>query len=81
MIKKIHWKSKYSNIISVVYSTIAPHFRASKILTKMIFKVEAYSKHRYTKLKEIFSQTDLTLVSTVSSPLNPSVIYVLSKKA
>jgi HemK-related putative methylase len=49
MIKRIHYKSKYSNIISIIYQIIFPHIQAFKPLAKMIFKVDAYSKHRYTK--------------------------------
>jgi len=49
MLKRIHYKSKYSNIISVIYQAIVPHIQSLKPLTKMIFKVNAYSKHRYTK--------------------------------
>lgn len=45
----MHWQSKSGKIISLIYPKIAPHIRASKTLTRIIFKVNAYSKHRYSK--------------------------------
>lgn len=33
-----------------------------------------------SKLKEIFNKTNLELISTVSSHLNPSVVYIFTKK-
>jgi release factor glutamine methyltransferase len=48
-LSKFNWKSKYGGIISVIYTSIALHIRSWKILTKLIFKVDAFSKHRYTQ--------------------------------
>jgi len=44
----MHWQSKSGKIISLIYPKIAPHIRASKTLTKLIFKVNPYPKYRYT---------------------------------
>jgi len=48
-LSRFNWKSKYGGIISTVYTTIAPHVRSWKPLAKLIFKVDAYSKYRYSK--------------------------------
>ena len=42
------WQSKYAKIISILYPRIAPHIRASKTITKLIFKVTPYPRYRYT---------------------------------
>ncbi len=47
-ISNIHWRSKSGKIISLIYPKISPHIRASKTLTKIIFKVRPYPKYRYT---------------------------------
>ncbi|HDH06339.1 MAG TPA: methyltransferase domain-containing protein [Nitrospirae bacterium] len=41
-------QSKYAKIISILYPRIAPHIRASRTITKLIFKVTPYPRHRYT---------------------------------
>lgn len=48
-LSRFNWKSKYGGIISVIYTNIAPHIRSWKWLAKLIFNVDAYSKHRYSK--------------------------------
>jgi release factor glutamine methyltransferase len=45
----MHWQSKSGHIISLIYPRIAPHVRSWKTLTKLIFKVDAYPKYRYTQ--------------------------------
>lgn len=45
----MHWQSKSGKIISLIYPKIAPHVRSWKTLTRLIFKVDAYSKYRYSK--------------------------------
>jgi len=45
----MHWQLKSGKIISLIYPKIAPHVRSWRTLTKLIFKVNAYSKYRYTQ--------------------------------
>jgi release factor glutamine methyltransferase len=45
----MHWQSKSGKIISLIYPKIAPHVRSWKALTRLIFKVNAYSRYRYSK--------------------------------
>jgi HemK-related putative methylase len=45
----MHWQSKSGKIISLIYPKIAPHIRSWRTLTRLIFKVDAYSKYRYTQ--------------------------------
>lgn len=48
-ISNIHWQSKPGKVISLIYPRVAPHIRSWRFLTKLIFKVNAYSKYRYTQ--------------------------------
>jgi len=45
----MHWQSRSGHIVSLIYPKVAPHIRSWKFLTKLLFKVDAYSKHRYTQ--------------------------------